>query len=64
MTPLLNGSLDGLDVWGRPDDVADDDSYFLMLRGRLNCQQRIAAATPKQTISANAMRNPRCPSLT
>ena len=25
---LLNGFLDGLDVWVRPDEVADDDSYF------------------------------------
>ena len=23
-----DGSLDGLDIWGRPDEVAEDDSYF------------------------------------
>jgi hypothetical protein len=64
MMPLHDGSLDGLDVWGRPDDVADDDSYFFKLRGRLNCQQRTVAATLKLTIFANAMRTPRYPSLT
>ena len=24
----MDGSLDGLDVWGRPDDVADDESFL------------------------------------
>jgi hypothetical protein len=62
MTSLPNGSLDGLDVWGRPDDVADDDSYFK--RGRRHCLHCIAVAIPKRIIPASAMRTPRYPSLT
>jgi len=52
-TPAQDGSLDGLDVWGRPDDVADDDSYFQ--RGRLCCLHNFAVATPKPAIPVNAM---------
>ena len=51
MTPLLNGSLDGLDVWGRPDDVADDDSYFR--RGRL---LHVSTALRMRPRSATPMR--------